>query len=159
MYSTIEPPPHHTFNFRQNNQNTSGGHYSPAYGPSSDGTYSSRKQSFSSDFSSNSLNQSNRNADDRDPISFSSFSFQDPSSPNRNVDDGLSMMTSALLNMMDTPSNRHGDRQDNIGLQSGSLIATTPPTSNLIHRHEHHHRANKSDDNYGLKQVPHPLWS
>lgn len=159
MYSTIEPPPHHTFNFRQNNQNTSGGHYSPAYGPSSDGTYSSRKQSFSSDFSSNSLNQSNRNADDRDPISFSSFSFQDPSSPNRNVDDGLSMMTSALLNMMDTPSNRHGDRQDNIGLQSGSLIATTPPTSNLIHRHEHHHRANKSDDNYDLKQIPHPLWS
>jgi len=159
MYSTIEPPPHHTLNFRQHNQNTSGGHYSPAYGPSSDGTFSSRKQSFSSDFSSNSLNQPSRNVDDRDPISFSSLSFQDTSSPNRNVDDGLSMMTSALLNMMDTPSNRRGDRQDNTVLQSGSLIATTPPTSNLIHRHEHRRHANKTDDNYGLKQIPHPLWS
>lgn len=157
MYSTIEPPPHHAFHFRQQHQHMSGGHYSPAFGPSSDGTFSSRKLSFSSDFSSsNSL--PNRNTDDRDP-----FSFQDASSPNRNVDDGLSMMTSALLNMIDTPSNRRRDNMQDHSvsseLQSGSLIATTPPTSNLIHRHEHHHRANNSDDNYGLKEIPHPLWS
>ena len=153
MYSTIEPPPHQAFNFHQNSQHSSSGHYSPGFVPSSDGTFSTRKHSFSSDFSSNSLNQQNRNADDTDPIS---FSFLDTSSPNRNVDDGLSMMTSALLNMMDTPSNRRGDnRQENSpDLQTGSLIATTPPTSNLIHRHENHHRANKTDDNCSLK-----LWN
>jgi hypothetical protein len=160
MYSTIEPPPHQAFNFHQNSQHSSSGHYSPGFVPSSDGTFSSRKHSFSSDFSSNSLNQQNRNADDTDPIS---FSFLDTSSPNRNVDDGLSMMTSALLNMMDTPSNRRGDNiQGNSvspDLQTGSLIATTPPTSNLIHRHENHHRANKTDNNCGLKEIPHPLWN
>lgn len=159
------------FGPRQYNSSTGNNQYSPVQGPSSDGTFSSRKQSFSSDFSSNSLVQQIQPLDNshiiKAPLPLSSFSFENSSSPSRNVDDGLSMMTSALLNMMETPTH-HRDmtvngRRDYPAMSSdshnGSPIATTPPTSNLAHLHEQYRRARGSENDYAINEISRPLWS
>lgn len=107
------------------------------------------------------------NYTNKGPLSLSSFSFENTSSPNRNVDDGLSLMTSALLNMMETPTSRQKDNSGNgrreylvsSDVQASSTIATTPPTSNLVHLHEQYRRVNSGDNSYGVNEISRPLWS